>query len=130
MIPYVFDMPPKTHATLLGWSEKWALILEVPGCVLLTAAVRTPCTEVFKETEIVRFITLAASGLRKFEIKRSVARANLLWLTEDEIYALIWVFGNARTGHGRQDKAARRLSDVLLRFRNRSPLIRLAECAE
>lgn len=131
MIPYTFDMPNNTHATLVGWVSKWRAILRIPGTTLFPPAVRKAAIlDLYKDYEIRAFIRDCEVALSKFEVKTRTAKLSLLHLTEEQVEGLYWCMANARTGHGRQQKLLLRLADVTHRFLKRSPLLRLAECAE
>ena len=94
MIPYTFDMPTKTHATMVGWVSKWRAILRVPGTKLFPPAVRKEAVlELYEDHEIRRFIRDAEVALSKFEIKSKKATISLLHLTENQKKQNIVHFG-------------------------------------
>jgi len=130
MIPYTIEMTPKTIRSLDRWVQQWTKVWSVEGTVLIPVAFRRKMTTVLPEREVaVEHLLAAGEAISHVRLTKTTAKISLLGLTDRQISGLLWVMMVARTGHKGQHSAYERLLKLVERFNKRSPLIRLAECA-
>jgi hypothetical protein len=130
MIPYTIKMTPKTVRALEAWVRQWSAVWSVEGTVLLAAAFRRVLHTPPAREAAYAHLTAAGEALTQVKFTKSTAKLSLLGLTDEQVSGLIWVMMVARTGHAGQNAAYERLCKLVERFNRRSPLIRLAECAQ
>ncbi len=131
MIPYTIEMTPKTARTIEKWVQCWTHVWSVEGTSLITAAFRPNLQVVLPKREHAHeHLVAAGEALIEVRYTKSTAKLSLPGLTDRQISGLLWVMMVARTGHKGQHNAYQRLYKLVERFNKRSPLIRLAECAQ
>jgi len=130
MIPYTIEMTPKTIRSLQGWVRQWTTVWSVEGTVLLPVAFRCSINHLLEREVALKHLVVAGEALTHVTFTKTARKLSLLGLTEAQVSGLLWVMKVARTGHKGQHAAYERLLKLVERFNKRSPLIRLAECAD
>ena len=146
--PARVEMTRLTLVELVRVLGAWATVYKQPGAVFLRGSFYCAHTSTAVDgrtlagfrldpekialapSDVADLLDRALAVLKRAALTKHKATVDLSGATNDELESFVWVAANCRIHHRGQAKAVERIGVSAERYMTRSPLLKLADCAE